>query len=98
MGVQTFTYKKVSELPSVSQLAESDVFIVNKSGETSKITLADLIAIFNGAIETDISEIKTRLGVLENTTSTLATNVSDNTTTINNIITAGFNLIGVNTK
>ena len=75
-----------------------NVFIVNKSGETSKITLADLIAIFNGAIETDISEIKTRLGVLENTTSTLATNVSDNTTTINNIITAGFNLIGVDTK
>lgn len=26
MAVQKFTYKKVSELPSVSQLAESDVF------------------------------------------------------------------------
>lgn len=98
MAAQTFTYKKVSELPSVSQLAESDVFIVNKSGETSKITLADLITIFNGAIETDIGDIKTRLGLLENTTSTLASNVSDNTTTINNIITAGFNLIGVDTK
>ena len=46
MAVQTFTYKKVSQLPSVSQLAESDVFIVNKDGETSKITLDDLITIF----------------------------------------------------
>lgn len=98
MAVQTFTYKKVSQLPSVSQLAESDVFIVNKDGETSKITLDDLITIFNGAITTDISDIKTRLGVLENTTSTLASNVNDNTMTINNIITAGFNLIGVDTK
>ena len=26
MAAQTFTYKKVSDLPSVSQLAESDVF------------------------------------------------------------------------
>jgi N-acetylglucosamine-6-phosphate deacetylase len=32
---------------------------------------------------------------LEGTTSTLASTVSDNSQTINNIIAAGFNLIGV---
>jgi hypothetical protein len=95
MSAQTFEYTKVSQLPAVTDLANSDVFIVNASGHTSKISLTNLIAIINASISQDISSLTTRVTTLEGTTSSLAGTVSDNSQTINNIITAGFNLIGV---
>lgn len=95
MSAQTFEYTKVSQLPAVTDLANSDVFIVNASGRTSKISLTNLIAIINASISQDITQLTNRVTTLEGTTSTLATTVSDNSQTINNIIAAGFNLIGV---
>lgn len=95
MSAPTFEYTKVSQLPAVTDLANSDVFIVNASGRTSKISLTNLIEIINASISQDITQLTSRVTTLEGTTSTLATTVSDNSQTINNIITAGFNLIGV---
>jgi hypothetical protein len=95
MSAQTFEYTKVSQLPAVTDLANSDVFIVNASGRTSKISLTNLIAIINASISQDISSLTSRVTTLEGTTSSLASTVSDNSQTIDNIVAAGFNLIGV---
>ena len=95
MSAQSFEYTKVSQLPAVTDLTNSDVFIVNASGRTSKISLTNLISIINASISQDITSLTTRVTTLEGTTSTLASTVSDNSQTISNIITAGFNLIGV---
>lgn len=54
--------------------------------------------VINAKVVHDLSGIETRLTNVENATSTLATTVSDNTETIDNIITAGFNLIGIESE
>ena len=95
MASQPFTYKKISQLPSATSINNSDVLIVNHNGKTSKITFGDLMNVINTKVVHDLSGIETRLTNVENATSTLANTVSDNTETINNIITAGFNLIGI---
>lgn len=88
-----FTYKKISQLPQVTTLASTDVFIVNASGHTSKISLSDLIKIVTSNIS--LTALEDRVDALETTTTNLGTTVTAQGTTINNIITAGFNLIGV---
>ena len=95
MASQPFTYKKISQLPSATTINDSDVLIVNHNDKTSKITFGDLMAVINTKVVHDLSEINTRLSNVENATSILGATVSDNTETINNIITAGFNLIGI---
>lgn len=67
MATQILDYKKISELPSVNEIADDDVLVLNHNGISS----------------------------VETATSTLATAVSEDNATINNIITAGFNLIGI---
>lgn len=98
MASQSFTYRKISELPSANAIGDSDILIVNHNGITSKITFKDLMAAINSKVVHDLSGIEARLSTLENATSTLATTVSDNTGTISNIITAGFNLIGIESE
>lgn len=98
MASQPFTYKKISELPSANTINDSDVLIVNHNGKTSKITFEDLMSVINAKVVHDLSGIESRLTNVENATSRLATTVSDNTGTINNIITAGFNLIGIESE
>lgn len=98
MATQPFTYKKISELPSANTINDSDVIIVNHNGKTSKMTFADLMGVINTKVVHDLSRIESRLTSVENATSTLATTVNDNTGTINNIITAGFNLIGIESE
>ena len=98
MASQSFTYRKISELPSANTIGDSDILIVNRNGTTSKITFKDLMTAINSKVVHDLSGIETRLNTVENATSTLATTVSDNTETINNIITAGFNLIGIESE
>lgn len=98
MATQPFTYKKISELPSANTINDSDVIIVNHNGKTSKMTFADLMEVINTKVVHDLSGIESRLTNVENATSTLATTVNDNTGTINNIITAGFNLIGIESE
>lgn len=51
--------------------------------------------IINSKVTHDLSELTQRIESVENATSTLATTVSEDNATINNIITAGFNLIGI---
>lgn len=94
MASKPFTYKKISELPSANTINDSDVIIVNHIGKTSKITFEDLMKVINAKVVHDLSGLESRLTNVENATSTLAATVSDNTGTIDNIIAAGFNLIG----
>lgn len=98
MAVQEFKYLKVSELPIVNNVSNEDVLVINHDGVTSKIKFTDLVNIINRQISGDIDSIESRLNTVEGALTTLASTVSDNTGTINNIITAGFNLIGADTK
>ena len=97
MADQVFTYKKISTLPQVTTLATTDVFIVNsKNGTvttTSKISFDDLVKLVLARV--DLSGVNTQIATLNQTVSTLSTAVNKNTTDISNIITAGFNLIGI---
>lgn len=144
MSIQTFEYTKISELPSVNALTGTDVFIVNASGETSKISLTSLIGIITAGISGDITSLTNRVTTAEgnitalsgrldtdesnitslgnrvtsaenaitsvtgrvstaenNITSlggrltTAEGNITDLSGTVGNIITAGFNLIGI---
>lgn len=95
MAVQVLDYKKISQLPSVTTVGDNDVLVLNHSGVTSKIKFSDLMSIINSKVTHDVSALEARITSLEGTTSTLATTVADDTATINNIITAGFNLIGI---
>lgn len=95
MATKILDYKKISELPSVQEVADNDVLVLNHNGITSKISFADLMTIINSKVTHDLSELTQRIESVENTTSTLATTVSEDNATINNIITAGFNLIGI---
>lgn len=98
MAVQEFKYLKVSELPVVNTVSNEDVLVINHAGVTSKIKFSDLVGIINSQISSDIDNIESRLSIVESAVTTLGSTVSDNTGTINNIITAGFNLIGADTK
>ena len=60
-----------------------------------KISFSDLMTIIDSKVTHNLSEIEQRISSVENATSTLATTVSEDNATINNIITTGFNLIGI---
>lgn len=92
---QELIFTRISELPPTTTIADDDVLVVNHLGKTSKITFANLMTIINEQVVHDLSDVLKRLTQLETTTSTLATTVSDQSETIDNIITAGFNLIGI---
>ena len=95
MAVQNFDYTKISELPLVSEVDDEDVLVINHNGHTSKIKYSVLKELISASITTDIDTLEQRVNTLTTTTSQLATTVADHSGTINNIITAGFNLIGV---
>lgn len=146
MSVQSFEYTKISNLPAVNALTGTDVFVVNASGETSKISLTSLINIITAGVSGDVSALASRVTTAENNITALSgrvdtdesnitamgnrlntaesnitslggrvdtvegsitslgnrltgaeTNITDLTGTVNNIITAGFNLIGIDT-
>ena len=95
MATQILDYKKISELPSVNELADNDVLVLNHNGITSKISFVNLMAIINSKVTHDLSTIEQRVNSIESATTTLATTVAEDNATINNIINAGFNLIGI---
>ncbi len=146
MSVQTFEYTKISDLPSVNALTGTDVFVVNASGETSKISLTALISIITAGVSGDITSLSNRVTATEGHITTLSGkvdtaesnitslgnrvstaegnvtsltgrvattesnitnlagrvataegNITDLNGTVDNIITAGFNLIGIDT-
>lgn len=98
MAIQNFSYTKVSELPLVNQISNDDVIIINHNGVTSKMTYSQFKELIQSSIDSEITALTTRVTTLENSTSSLATRVTESEGTINNIITAGFNLIGVDTN
>lgn len=94
MASKEFTYTKISELPDIATLKESDIFIVNQDGTTSKTTLTKIAEHISTLITNDIEELNKEIQTLKSNYSTLSTTVQEQDETINNIITAGFNLIG----
>ena len=95
MAVQNLDYTKVSELPVASEVNDTDVLIINHNNVTSKIEFSVLMEIIDSKVTHDLSAITEELKTLKGTVSTLSSTVGEQTQTINNIITAGFNLIGV---
>ena len=95
MAVQNIESTKVSELPSQTDVADTDVLIYNHNGITSKIKFSDLMTVINSKVKHDTTAINNRLSTLESNYSALSSAVSDNTGTINNIVTAAFNLIEI---
>lgn len=88
-------YTKISELPITTTLDDDDIFVLNHLKKTSTIKFITLMAIINSKVEHDLTDIINSINELKQNYSTLSTTVANNTETINNIITAGFNLIGL---
>lgn len=95
MAVQNFEYTKVSELPVANTVNDTDILIINHDNVTSKIEFSALMEIIDSKVTHDLSAITEDLNELKGKVSSLTTIVNEQTQTINNIITAGFNLIGV---
>lgn len=93
--VQDFVYTKVSELPPTTTIDGGDVLIVNHAGKTSKITFSNLMVIINDNVTHDLTDIENRLTALETNAGIISNTVNEQGQTIDNIITAGFNLIGI---
>lgn len=94
MAGQDFTYKKISQLPNATNIAPTDV-LINANGVTSKVTWSKLLQLINTDLTDELSALTDRITAVETNYTTLASATSDNSATISNIITAGFNLIGV---
>ena len=90
MSAQVFEYTKISNLPAVNALTGTDVFIVNASGETSKISLTSLISIITTGVSGDISALATRMGAAESNITSLSSRVDtdeSNITSLGNKLT-----------
>jgi hypothetical protein len=95
MSAQSLSFTKVSQLPATTQISDSDVIIVNHNGVTSKMLYSDFKNLIQSDIDAEVDALTTRVSTLENTCSSLATRVATLEATVNNIITASFNLIGI---
>jgi hypothetical protein len=95
MSAQSLSFTKVSQLPAANQISESDVIIINHNGVTSKMLYLDFKNLIQSDIDAEVDALTARVSTLETTCSSLATRVSTLEETVNNIITASFNLIGI---
>lgn len=102
MAAQNFQYTKISELGSSTTLTDDSVIVINVGNVTKKMTIASLKSNILSSIIADITSLTTRVGNLETAVTGLGTrmtaaegDISDLEGTVSNIITAGFNLIGV---
>lgn len=102
MAAQSFQYTKISELPASTTATDDSLVVINVGGNTSKMTFAILKNLITSTISASLTALTTRVGTLEtnvgniNTTlGTVQSDITDINGTINNIITAGFNLIGI---
>lgn len=95
MAAQDLSYTKISELIETNVINDNSVFVINVNNVTYKIKYATLFNAISSAISTDISALTQRVSALETSVTTMATSVSEMNQTINNIIAAGMNLIGV---
>lgn len=95
MAVQDLSYTKISELIETNVINNDSVFVINVNNVTYKIKYVTLFNAISAAISTDITALTNRVTALETSVTTMATNVAEMSQTINNIIAAGMNLIGV---
>lgn len=95
MAIQDFTYTKISQLPESLTIDSNTVFPITIGGVTKKITYGTLLTAISAVISGDITSLTQRVATLENSVSSLGATVADHTGTIDNIITAGFNVIGM---
>ena len=104
MASQTLQYTKISDLSASTTLTDDSVIVINVGNVTKKMTIAAFKANVLSAIASQITALTSRVGDLETAVSGLGTrmttaegDITDLEGTVNNIITAGFNLIGVDT-
>lgn len=97
---QNFQYTKISELPTTTSIDENSQIIVNVGNQTKIISFADLQNAILSEVNLALSSLIHRVENLEGTVqqlgprvTTAEENISNNSDTISNIITAGFNLI-----
>jgi len=102
MHGQTLQYTKISDLSAISTLTDDSVIVINVGNITKKMTIAAFKSNILNAISQQISQLTSRVGNLETAVSGLGTrmdtaegDITDLEDTVNNIIAAGFNLIGV---
>lgn len=102
MAAQSFQYTKISELNSTTTATDDSLLVINVGGNTKKITYAVLKNLITSTISQSLAALTTRVGNLETSVSGLSTrmttaegDITDLQGTVNNIITAGFNLIGI---
>ena len=83
MSAQSLSFTKISQLPAANQISNSDVIIINHNGVTSKMLYLDFKNLIQSDIDAEVDALTARVSTLEET--------------VNNIITASFNLIGIDT-
>ncbi len=102
MAAQNFQYTKISELPSTNTATDDSVMVINVGNETKKISYGILKGLITSAVSQAVAQLTNRVSNLETSVSSLNTrmgtaesSIADLQGTVNNIITAGFNLIGI---
>ena len=102
MAAQSFQYTKISELTSTTTATDDSLLVINVGGNTKKITYGVLKGLITSTIAQSLAALTTRVGNLETSVGNLSTrmstaedDISDLEGTVSNIITAGFNLIGI---
>jgi hypothetical protein len=95
-------YTKISDLSTSTTLTDDSVIVINVGNVTKKMTIAALKSNILNAISQQITQLTNSVSNLETAVSELGTrmgtaegDITDLEVTVNNIITAGFNLIGV---
>lgn len=97
MATQVLDFTKVSELIETQTINNDSVFIVNVNNVTYKIKYITLLNAISAVISGDVTQLAQRVTALETASTAMASDISDLNGTVNNIITAGFNLIGIDT-
>lgn len=95
MAVQVLDFTKISELIETQTINNDSVFVVNVNNVTYKIKYSTLVSAIQSVISGDITALAQRVTALETASSSMASSISDLNGTVNNIITAGMNLIGI---
>lgn len=97
MATQVLDFTKVSELIETQVINDNSVFIVNVNNVTYKIKYITLLNAISAVVSGDVTQLAQRVTALETASTAMASDISDLNGTVSNIITAGFNLIGIDT-
>lgn len=86
-------YKKISQLPAATAVGDNDIFVMNANGKTCKVSLSTIVSYVVSQI--NLNAVEQRLKGVEDSVTNLSNTVAENSGSIDNIIAAGFNLIGI---